>query len=114
MNGRLWYPQLDTYDAVHRMVLLLYAWPPSPLGLERFFLLDFYLVSSPLLHQTSMTVPIRAKLAQSAMPHPEKILLSFPTPTLLFYESSETCMLYMIKSSIVGSTSYVEKMVWEN
>ena len=86
MKGRLWYPQLDAYDAVRRMALLLYTWTSNAPGLERFYISDFYLANPPLLHNTSMTGPIRGEFAKLGVPRPEKSFLSFPTPPLLFHK----------------------------
>ena len=63
MRVRLWYPQLDVYDAIRRIVCLLNTWdmehPPTP---ERMFIVDFYLANPPLLHKTNMSADTRAKI----------------------------------------------------
>lgn len=86
MKDRLWYPQLDVYDAVRRMSLLLYAWHKESPGLERFFISDFYLANPPLLHRTNMPQEVRSEFAKLSVPRPEKTFLSFPAPPLLFHK----------------------------
>jgi len=85
MSGRLWYPQLDVYDAIRRIGGLLTFWssaaPPSP---ERLFIADFYLANPPLLHKTHMTREQRNQFNGLDIPRPEKTFLSFPSPPLLF------------------------------
>jgi hypothetical protein len=90
MSGRLWYPQLDVYDAIRRIGGLLTFWSfdaaPSP---ERLFIADFYLANPPLLHKTHMTRELRSKFNELGIQRPEKTFVSFPSPPLLFQRMDE-------------------------
>lgn len=86
MNGRVWYPQLDVYDAVRRMSLLLSAWEDKWPVLERLYIADFYLANPPLLHKTSMSSDIREMFQKLSIPRPEKTFLSYPSAPILFHK----------------------------
>lgn len=85
MIGRLWYPQLDVYDAIRRMAGLLSLWsyqkPPSP---ERLFVTDFYLANPPLLHNTHMQREVRKRFSKLGISRPEKQFVVYPSAPLLF------------------------------
>lgn len=84
MNLRLWYPQLDIYDTIRRMLGLLIAWSNRDLTLERLYISDFYLANPPLLHKTHMPLEIRKEFQALSIVKPEKGFLSFPSPQMLF------------------------------
>jgi hypothetical protein len=84
MNPRLWYPQLDIYDTVRRMMSLLLAWPKQDLTAERLYISDFYLANPSLLHRTHMPSEIRKEFQALSIVKPEKEFLSFPSPQILF------------------------------
>lgn len=86
MKARLWYPQLDVYDTVRRLALLLSAWRNSPPVLERLYIADFYLANPPLLYKTSMPNDVRSEFQKLALPRPEKTFLSYPTAPILFHK----------------------------
>ena len=86
MSGRVWYPQLDVYDAVRRMGLLLFAWGDKWPVLERLYIADFYLANPPLLHKTSMTRDVRERFQKLLIPRPEKTFLSYPSAPILFHK----------------------------
>lgn len=90
MNARLWYPQLDVYDAVRRIGGLLALWgaeaAPIP---ERLFIADFYLANPPLLHKTHMTRSVRNDFNALGIPRPEKVFVSYPSPPILFQKMDE-------------------------
>ena len=86
MNGRVWYPQLDVYDAVRRMGLLLSAWGEKWPVLERLYIADFYLANPPLLHKTRMPGDVREIFRKLSVPGPEKTFLSYPSAPILFYK----------------------------
>jgi hypothetical protein len=90
MSGRLWYPQLDVYDAIRRIGGLLSFWgpdtPPSP---ERLFIADFYLANPPLLHKTHMAREVRKTFNALEIPRPEKAFISYPSPPILFQKMDE-------------------------
>ena len=83
MNGRLWYPQLDVYDCVRRLGALLIAFVAPP-GVERLYIVDFYLANPPLLHRSKMTQDTRRAFAALKIPRPEKTFLTYPAAPLLF------------------------------
>src|SRR5689334_10307166 len=90
MSGRLWYPQLDIYDAVRRMAGLLLFWEPASLpSQERFYIADFYLANPPLLHNTRMPSEVRREFTSLAIPRPEKSFVSYPSAPLLFQKMEE-------------------------
>ena len=90
MSGRLWYPQLDVYDAIRRIGGLLTFWSsdvaPSP---ERLFIADFYLANPPLLHKTHMTREVRNEFNGLGISRPEKAFISYPSPPILFQKMDE-------------------------
>ncbi|MDF2141493.1 ABC-three component system middle component 5 [Paenirhodobacter sp. CAU 1674] len=90
MTGRLWFPQLDVYDAVRRLGGLLGLWQgknlPSP---ERLFIMDFFLANAPLLHKTHMPQEVRKAFGVLGVPRPEKSFVSYPSPQILFQKMDE-------------------------
>jgi len=85
MSGRLWYPQLDVYDAIRRLGGLLVFWSPDAApSAERLFIADFYLANPPLLHKTHMNREQRKQFNELGIKRPEKTFISFPSPPLLF------------------------------
>jgi len=85
VSGRLWYPQLDVFDAVRRFGMLLERFE-SPPGTERLFIADFFLANPPLLHQTTMPMETRRAFNALKIPRPEKSFLSYPSAPLLFHK----------------------------
>ena len=83
MSGRLWYPQLDVYDCIRRLVALLAAYKNHP-SLERLYIVDFYLANPPLLHYCSMTRAMRGNFLNLKISQPKKTFLTYPAPPLLF------------------------------
>ena len=90
MTGRLWFPQLDVYDAVRRLGGLLGLWQgktlPSP---ERLFIMDFFLANAPLLHTTYMPEKVRRAFRELGVPRPEKSFVSYPSRQILFQKMDE-------------------------
>lgn len=85
MTGRLWFPQLDVYDAVRRLGGLLGLWQASTLpSPERLFILDFFLANAPLLHKTHMPQKVRKAFGELAVTRPEKAFVSYPSSQILF------------------------------
>lgn len=85
MSGRLWYPQLDVYDAIRRIAGLLAFWTPaSPPSQERLYIADFYLANPPLLHKTHMSREVRNKFNALEIIRPEKSFVSYPSAAILF------------------------------
>jgi ABC-3C biological conflict system middle component len=90
VRGRLWYPQLDIYDAARRMAGLLLFWDPASLpSQERLYIADFYLANPPLLHNTHMTSEVRKEFNSLGVPRPEKLFVSYPSAPLLFQKMEE-------------------------
>lgn len=83
MTGRLWYPQLDVYDCIRRLGLLLVHYSSSP-GIERLYIVDFYLANPPLLHRCKMSQEVRRSFTALKISRPEKVFLDYPAPPLLF------------------------------
>ena len=90
MIGRLWYPQLDVYDAVRRIGGLLGLWKgetmPSP---ERLFIMDFFLANAPLLHKTRMPLEVRKTFGELGVPGPGESFVSYPSSQILFQKMDE-------------------------
>ena len=84
MSSRLWYPQLDAYDTVRRMLGLLVDWPNDALTTERLYISDFYLANPTLLHKTNMPAEVRQEFRALHIERPEKAFLSYPSPQMLF------------------------------
>lgn len=85
MNSRLWYPQLDVYDAIRRICLILQCFKESP-GIERLYISDFFLANPPLLYRTSMSVEVRKNFMELKISRPEKTFISYPSSLLLFHK----------------------------
>lgn len=85
MTARLWYPQLDVFDTVRRIAILLQHFNKPP-GTERLFIVDFFLANPPLLHRTTMTMEMRKTFSELHIPKPEKTFLSYPSAPLLFHK----------------------------
>jgi hypothetical protein len=90
MSDRLWYPQLDIYDAIRRMAGLLLFWDPaSPPSQERLYIADFYFGNPPLLHKMHMISEVRKEFNSLGVPRPEKTFISYPSASLLFQKMDE-------------------------
>jgi len=85
MSTRLWYPQLDVYDCIRRLSMLLFD-ADRPLHLERLYILDFFLANPPLLHKTKMSQSIRSTFRQLSIIRPERAFLTYPASPLLFHK----------------------------
>ncbi len=90
MTRRLWYPQLDVYDAIRRIAGLLAYWdagaPPSQ---ERLYIADFYLANPVLLHKTHMSRTVRNEFNSLGIKRPDKSFVSYPPPPVLFQKMDE-------------------------
>lgn len=86
MSVRVWYPQLDVYDTVRRVGLLLSAWQENPPSVERLLIADFYLANPPLIHKTTMPENVREYFRELQIPKPEKTFLSYPAAPILFHK----------------------------
>lgn len=89
MSVRLWYPQLDVYDAVRRMAALLNFWKGRPPSKERLYIVDFFFANPPLLHDTRMTDDVRKTFNGLKIERPEKSFLSYPSAPILFQKMAE-------------------------
>lgn len=85
MSGRLWYPQLDVYDSIRRIGVLLRAFERPP-GVERLSIADFYLANPPLLHNTTMSRETRKAFSAIEIPRPNSTFLTYPAAPLLFHK----------------------------
>lgn len=85
MISRQWYPQLDIYDTIRRMTVLLKAFEVAP-GVERLCIADFFLATPPLLHKTTMSLVVRNEFSKLKILRPEKSYVTLPDPQLLFYK----------------------------
>lgn len=85
MSGRQWYPQLDVYDSVRRIGVLLDRYEDAP-GIERLYIVDFFLANPPLLHRTQMTRETRTAFSELEILRPEKTFLNYPATPLLFHK----------------------------
>lgn len=86
---RLWYPQLDVYDAIRRICLLLNHFETPP-GIERLTIADFYLANPSLLHKTSMPMDTRNAFRELKIDPPEKGFVNLPSPAILFHKMEPT------------------------
>lgn len=84
MTPRVWYPQLDPYDAARRIGALLSRLPLPGVSVERLLILDFYVANPPLLHYTHMQQDTRALFRTLELPHPKRTFLSYPLAKILF------------------------------
>ncbi len=84
MISRQWYPQLDIYDTIRRMTVLLKAFEIAP-GVERLCIADFFLANPPLLHKTTMPFDVRNSFKKLEVIRPEKSYVTLPAPQLLFH-----------------------------
>jgi hypothetical protein len=84
MSYRLWYSQLDVYDAMRRLCLLLSELKDNSLVPEKLYIADFFLASPPLLHKTSMPREVRTAFNAIRITKPEKSFFHFPPSQILF------------------------------
>lgn len=84
MSTRLWYPQLDVYDAIRRMACLVSRWEYRPPSTERLYILDFFFASPSLLHRVSMPQNVRTAFMKLGVVHPDQSFLSYPSAPILF------------------------------
>jgi hypothetical protein len=84
VSTRLWYPQLDVYDAIRRVACLISRWEHRPPSTERLYILDFYFASPSLLHRVSMPQNIRSAFQALGVVHPDHSFLSYPSAPILF------------------------------
>jgi hypothetical protein len=89
MTFRHWYPQLDVYDAIRRMALLLANWEDKSISIERLSILDFYLASPPLLHDVHMPQSIRKEFLKLRVQKKSEEFLSYPAAPILFHKMEE-------------------------
>lgn len=89
MSVRLWYPQLDVYDAVRRMCALLASWPNPAPAPERLYITDFFFANPPLLHRIHMPRAMRNAFGTLGIERPENAFLSYPSGPLLFQKMGE-------------------------
>lgn len=89
MNVRLWYPQLDPYDAVRRMGAILHWRNGQRISVERLYICDFYMATPALLHGTTMPDATRKRFQSLAIPKANKQFVSYPSAPLLFRQMSE-------------------------
>lgn len=90
MTRRLWFPQLDVYDAARRLGGLLGLWHGKTFpSSERLFIMDFFLANGPLLHKTHMPQDVRKAFSELSVPRPEKTFVSYPSPQILFQKMDE-------------------------
>ena len=85
MSFRLWYPQLDVYDAVRRMGAILFYWESEPPSHERLYISDFYFANPPLLFETHMPSEIRSEFNKLGIPRTKTLFLSYPSASMLFH-----------------------------
>lgn len=85
MKLRLWYPQLDVYDAVRRLVCLLGRWTIDPPSSERLYIADFYFANPPLMHRVHFAQERRRQFTALGVPRPENTFLSYPSAPILFH-----------------------------
>lgn len=86
MNFRLWFPQLDVYDAIRRIAILLSFWTAKSPSMERLFIFDFYFANPPLLHHTHMPSTVRQEFTKLHIPRPESSFVSYPSAPVLFHK----------------------------
>ncbi len=85
MKTRLWYPQLDVYDAIRRVMGLIAAWNvDTPPSIERLCIADFYLANPPLLHKMQKTIAMMDSFRNLQIKKPEKVFLNYPSAPILF------------------------------
>lgn len=86
MSIRLWYPQLDVYDCIRRIALLLNNWSEHEPTTERVYVSDFFLANPPLLHRARMTQDVRKLFQGLQITKPEKAFISYPSPQMFFHK----------------------------
>lgn len=85
MAHRIWYPQLDAFDCIRRMVAILSFADDEGLSMERAQMADLFLSSPPLLHSVTMPMQVRSNFRELGIARPEKSFLSYPAAPLLFH-----------------------------
>jgi len=109
MMTRIWYPQLDIYHAIRRIVVLLYFWEKDTAPLERLYISDFYFANPPLLHNVHMPADVRAKFKDLEIQKPEKSFLTYPTPSILFHKM-ESIQKKAVQAMVAKNLFYSEAL----
>lgn len=86
MAHRIWYPQLDAFDCIRRMVAILSFADEEGLSMERAQMADLFLSSPPLLHSVKMSIQMRSNFRDLGISRPEQSFLSYPVAPLLFHK----------------------------
>lgn len=80
----MWFPQLDAFDAMRRMGLLLMNWQNKPIVKEHLYILDFYFCSPSLLHNCRMTKDTRKEFNALNIQRPRMEFIDYPTEQILY------------------------------
>lgn len=111
---RLWYPQLDAYDSIRRMLAISRAWSEPSLGIERLYVCDFYLANPPLLHGVRKSQAARKKFLELAITKPTKAFVSYPSSPLLFQKMGPVqrqALSTLVGKGLVDARSFQEGQV---
>jgi hypothetical protein len=111
MKTRVWYHQLDIYDAIRRMASLLSVWDSPVLSVERLFIADYFTANPSMLHRASMPSEVRKRFLALSIARPEKLFVALPAPTLLFHKMSpiqNVAFKAMIGKGFVDTERYKE------
>jgi hypothetical protein len=110
MSSRLWYPQLDIFDAIRRLGRLLQDFKTAP-GLERLYIADFFLSTPSLLHRTSMPMEVRREFNALKILFPDKSFVDYPGIPLFFHkmESIQKQAIFELRGRGLISEEALEK-----
>lgn len=104
MKSRFWYSQLDAYDTIRRMSVLLQSFGTRP-SVERLCIADFYLATPSLLYDTSMQLEMRHAFKDLKIQRPKKGFVSYPAPQILFHMMEPTQKKALLELSGKGLVS---------
>jgi hypothetical protein len=90
MKYRLWCPQLDPYDTIRRMSLILRQMDGTPVSREKLYICDFFVANPALLHKTYMTSEVRKKFYKLEIKKPEASFINYPPAPILFAKMAGT------------------------
>ena len=84
-NLRLWHASRDPYHCAFRLLRLSLAYG-APMEVERFRILDMYLLYPSLLHSSTMPREVRSEFGKLGVPQVSKIFIQLPSAASIFQD----------------------------
>jgi hypothetical protein len=112
MAHRIWYPQLDVFDCIRRICILLSFRDDQPISIERLLIADLFLSSPPLLHSVSMPSEVRKHFGELGVRQLAKSFLDYPAAPLLFHKMEPVqrrALHSLVSKNVLDSERYARR-----